>query len=233
MNLLSKVIVAIDLKEPPEARRVVDAVAGRSEFVKIGMQAFYGYGDDIIKYSLDKGLKVFLDLKLCDIPNTVSSAIRSLAKYNFDLITVHISGGEKMLSDANAALKDCLPDAGIVGVTVLTSLSDSDLDMLGYRGDIRDTVLGMCEIAQRTKIYGIVCSAGDLDFIYPSLRGDLKIITPSIRMPGESPGDQKRVVTPRVAFEKGAHFIVMGRSIIRGDIGENLKRVEEDLIKGG
>ncbi len=231
-DYISRVIVAVDVTDFESAKYIADSTHGLLKYLKIGMQAFYAYGERIIPYAKERGFNVFLDLKLCDIPNTVSSAIRSLSKYRFDLLTVHIIGGEKMLGDAVLALKDVLPDAGLLGVTVLTSLGGDDLRSIGFRSDLRDAVTDMCNLALKCNLYGIVCSAADLGFVGPLAGGRLKIITPGIRMPDDSASDQKRIETPKRAFESGADFIVMGRSVIAGDIAQNLERLRSHL-KGG
>ncbi len=232
-DLLKRIIVALDVPDFEKARDVVDHTKGTFEYIKIGMQAFYGYGDRILPYVKDLGFKIFLDLKLCDIPNTVSSAIRSLARYQFDLLTVHISGGKKMLEEAVIALRDINPYAGIVGVTVLTSLSADDLVSLGYRSSLKDIVTTMCRLAVDSNLYGIVCSAADLDFVVPIVKGRLKIITPGIRLTDDKRSDQKRVETPINAFAKGSDFIVMGRAVIEGDIKANIDRLNACLNKKG
>ncbi|MGC8928641.1 MAG: orotidine-5'-phosphate decarboxylase [Myxococcota bacterium] len=230
LGLIKRVIPAIDIEDFETARSVVDNFSDDIEYVKIGMQAFYGYGERIIPYLQDKGLRLFLDLKLCDIPNTVSSAIRSLVRYRFDMLTVHISGGEKMLLDSTRILKELLPDAGLIGVTILTSLGDKELSSLGYRDGVKDAIQKMCKIALDSGLYGIVCSAKDLDFVKPIVNNRLKIITPGIRLADENSQDQIRVETPLNAFRKGSDYIVMGRSLILGDIRGNLERLRIHLL---
>ncbi|MCX7959019.1 MAG: orotidine-5'-phosphate decarboxylase [Deltaproteobacteria bacterium] len=229
-ELLKKVIVAIDVPDFDRARHIVDEVSGHLEYVKIGMQAFFGFGEQIIPYARERGFKIFLDLKLCDIPNTVSSAIKSLSKYRFDLLTVHISGGEKMLREAVSTLADVLPDSKIIGVTVLTSLGENDVKSIGYRSGVREAVTDMVGLALVSGIYGIVCSASDLGFVKTHAGDRLKIITPGIRLPDDSAFDQKRVETPMSAFGSGADFIVMGRPLIEGEIKNNLERLTQHLM---
>jgi orotidine-5'-phosphate decarboxylase len=228
-ELIKRVIPAIDINDFETAKKLVNEMAKSFEYVKIGMQAFYGYGEKIIPYSRDKGFKIFLDLKLCDIPNTVSSAIRSLSRYRFDLLTVHISGGEKMLSEAVKTLKEILPASHLIGVTVLTSLGDQELNSIGYRDGVRDVVQSMCNIALSSGLYGIVCSAKDLSFVKPIVNDRLKIITPGIRLPEDNTQDQKRVETPLQAFQRGADYIVMGRSLLNGGIKRNIDRLQSHL----
>lgn len=228
-ELLKKVIVAVDVPDFDKAREIVNFTKDYFEFVKIGMQGFYGYGEKIIPYAQDKGFKIFLDLKLCDIPNTVALAIKSLAKYRFDLLTVHINGGEMMLREAVKSLRDVLPTSGIIGVTILTSLSEDDLRLMGYRASLKDVLSSMAAMAVNTNLYGIVCSALDIEEMKNSALGKLKIITPGIRLPSDEKTDQKRVETPKKAFELGADFIVMGRPIIDGDIKANIDRLIEHL----
>ncbi len=230
MDLLNRVIVAVDVPYLEEAKNVIDETRGIFQYAKIGMQAFFGFGDYIIPYAKDSGFKIFLDLKLCDIPNTVSFAIRSLARYRFDLLTVHISGGYEMLRDSVNTLSDVLPDAGILGVTILTSLNDKDLKSVGFDKGVRDVIKDMVNLAISTKLYGIICSASDLEYITPIAKGNLKIITPGIRLTDNPVLDQKRVETPIRAFESGADFIVMGRPIIEGDIKSNIKRLKGHLL---
>ncbi|MCX7944486.1 MAG: orotidine-5'-phosphate decarboxylase [Deltaproteobacteria bacterium] len=229
-ELLKRVIAAVDVPTFEEAKIVIDETRGRLEYVKIGMQSFFGYGEQIIPYARAQGFKIFLDLKLCDIPNTVSSAIKSLAKYGFDLLTVHVGGGEKMLRDATKTLKEILPTSGIIGVTILTSLSDDDVKSIGFRAGVREAITDMVALALDTGIYGIVCSASDLGFVKTLVGNRLKIITPGIRLPGDPALDQKRVESPLAAFESGADFIVVGRSLIEGDIKSNLDRLTQHLI---
>jgi len=228
-SALSKVIVALDVASIREAEQILNSLAGRVEFVKIGMQAFFGYGERIIPYAKDRGFKVFLDLKLCDIPNTVSSAIKSLSRHKFDLLTVHISGGLEMLRSANIAIKDILPEAGIIGVTILTSLGEEEISSIGYQTPMYETIEKMIRLACEANITGVVCSAREIERVRDISKGGLKIITPGIRLDTDSAQDQKRVETPRVAFLRGADYVVMGRSIINGDIQANLDRVELHL----
>jgi len=230
---LSRVIVALDVKSFDEAEKILCHLSNRVEYVKIGMQAFFGYGERIIPSAKDKGYKVFLDLKLCDIPNTVSSAIKSLSKYRFDLLSVHISGGLEMLKSASRAIKENLSDAGIIGVTILTSLNEEDISSIGYETPIESTVDKMVRLACDAGITGVVCSAKEIERVRDVSKGGLKIITPGIRLDMDSTQDQKRVETPKVAFLRGADYVVMGRSIIEGDIKSNLDRVEMHLSAEG
>ena len=173
--------------------------------------------------------KFFLDLKLNDIPNTCTSAIYSLRDLkNISYLTVHVHGGLEMLKATKKAAKKINKQLRILGVTVLTSFSNSSIKKLGHTKSIRELVKRQASLARLAKLDGVVCSGHEAKFLKKICK-NMEIITPGIRLPGDSKGDQKRIMTPKQAFKNGATSIVMGRSITKGKIKNNIQKLIKSL----
>ena len=215
---------------------VVKKIIKESQFKLKGYRISYKFGLEFF-YSKDgrkfiEKLKVknlWLDIKAFDIPNTSSAAIKSLKDLkNVSYITVHVSGGLEMLRAIKKIAKKYNKKLKILGVTILTSFSRSSIKKVGHTKSIKDLVKKQVILAKAAKIDGIVCSAHEIKYIKKICKG-MEIITPGIRFKGEKSNDQKRVMSPREAFENGATSIVMGRSLIKGDIKDNIKKLIESL----
>ncbi len=195
---------------------------------KFGIEFFYSKdGRQFIKKLKVKNL--WLDKKIFDIPNTSSSAIKSLRDLkNISYITVHISGGLEMLKAVKKASKKYNRKLKILGVTVLTSFSNSSIKQIGHTKNIKDIVRKQALLAKKARIDGIVCSAHEIKFIKKICKR-MEIITPGIRLRGQALDDQKRVRSPREAFKSGATSIVMGRSLIKGNIKNNIQKLIKSL----
>jgi len=167
----------------------------------------------VVRDLVASGRRVFLDLKYHDIPNTVASAVREAAGLGVSMLTVHASGGGKMLRAATDAARSLNAALMVLGVTVLTSLNDSDLDKLGLHGRVQDQVLRLAALALADGCHGVVASAQEASALRSELEGDFAIVTPGVRSAGAEPGDQARVVTPAEAIAAGATHIVVGRPI--------------------
>tara|TARA_A100001011_G_C14044635_1_gene729253 strand:- start:14 stop:706 length:693 start_codon:yes stop_codon:yes gene_type:complete len=195
---------------------------------KIGLEFFYTRnGRKFIE-----GLKVknlWLDLKTFDIPNTSSASIRSLRDLkNISYITVHVSGGLQMLKAIKKAAKKYNKKLKILGVTILTSFNNSSIKKVGHTKSIKDLVRKQAALARKANMDGIVCSAHEIKFIKKICK-KMEIITPGIRLKGDKLNDQKRVMSPREAFNNGATSIVMGRSLVKGNIKSNIQRLIKSL----
>ena len=195
---------------------------------KIGLQFFLSpKGRDFI--SKLKKEKIFLDLKLNDIPNTCSAAILSLNDLkNISYLTVHVNGGLDMLKAVKKSSKKVNKKLKILGVTVLTSFSNSSIKKIGHTKSIKDLVKKQASLAKLAKLDGIVCSGYEAKFLRKICK-NMEIVTPGIRLFGDNKGDQKRVMTPREAFKNGATSIVMGRSLTNGNIKNNIKKLIKSL----
>ncbi len=195
---------------------------------KFGLEFFYS--KDGRKYiSKLKNKTIFLDLKLNDIPNTCVSAIHSLKDLrNIKYITVHINGGYEMLKAVKKASKKLNKKIKVLGVTVLTSFSSSSIKEIGYTKPLESLVKKQAALAKLARLDGIVCSGHEARFIKKICKG-MAIVTPGIRLRGDDPGDQKRVMTPKEAFKNGATAIVMGRSITKGNIKNNIQKLIKSL----
>ena len=173
--------------------------------------------------------KIFLDLKLNDIPNTCASAIYSLRDLkNISYLTVHIHGGLEMLKATKKAAKKINKKLKILGVTVLTSFSNSSIKKLGHTKSIKELVKKQASLAKLAKLDGVVCSGHEAKFLKKICK-NMEIITPGIRLTGDSKGDQKRIMSPKQAFKNGATSIVMGRSITKGKIKNNIQKLIKSL----
>lgn len=213
-----RLIVALDIGEFDKAKGLVDLLYPTVKIFKVGSQLFTSCGPDIIKIIQRKGAKVFLDLKFHDIPNTVASAVRSATRWGIFMLTVHTLGGVDMLREAvesaRVAAQQLQAEAPkILGVTVLTSMNNKSLKKIGIKKDLKEMVVQLAESAKKAGLDGVVASAKELRLLRKTLGEDFVIVTPGIRPRGSSKADQKRVVTPREAIEKGADYIVVGRPI--------------------
>ena len=165
----------------------------------------------------------FGDYKLADIPNTCASAVKAVKDLKFNYITIHISSG----IEAIKAAKKFSGKTKLIGVTVLTSLNDKSLKQIGFNKKVKDLVLYQARLAAKIKLDGIVCSPQEIKIVKKVF--DKEIITPGIRLEGDKKGDQKRVMTPKQAFNNGATALVMGRSLTKGDIKRNIQKLIKEL----
>jgi orotidine-5'-phosphate decarboxylase len=208
-------IVALDVGGARAALALVERLP-QADFVKVGLQLFTVAGPDVVRELRSRGLRVFLDLKLHDIPNTVARAVESAAELGADLLTLHASGGEAMLRAARvAAGRPGAGGPGLLGVTVLTSLSGEELARAWGRAslEVDGEVLRLAAAAHDAGLDGVVASVHEAASIRAHTGGALRILTPGIRLAGDSAGDQTRVATPAEAVRAGADFLVLGRSV--------------------
>jgi orotidine-5'-phosphate decarboxylase len=206
-------IVALDVPSAAAAQKIVAAVGDSAFFYKVGMQLYTAEGPSVVRDLIASGRRVFLDLKYHDIPNTVASAVTEASRLGVSMLTVHASGGGKMLQAAVDAARDTNPQLVILAVTVLTSMSDSDLDKVGVHGQVVDQVLRLAALALADGCQGVVASAREATALRKRLGYDFPIVTPGVRPAGVDHGDQARVVTPAEAISAGATHIVVGRPI--------------------
>jgi len=205
-------IVALDYPDAKSALALVKLLGDSCRFYKVGSELFTAAGPDVVRRIRDEGCDIFLDLKLHDIPNTVAGAMRRIAAMGVRLATVHASGGRAMIEAAvDAAGSDC----GILAVTILTSLDRAALSEItgDPNADPGDSVLRLAELARSAGARGIVCSGEEAPLVRSQFGGRLEILIPGIRLPGDSAGDQARIVTPEAAVQAGANYLVLGRSV--------------------
>jgi orotidine-5'-phosphate decarboxylase len=227
-DMKEKIIIALDYDEFEDAKQAVDRLK-EAVFFKVGLQAFIRFGDDIISYLKERDKKIFLDLKFKDIPNTVHGAVKSSTRYSPAFLTVHMSGGGEMVRKAVEAAQSS-PGLTILGVTVLTSLSDEDLKDTGIHLSARDTVLRLCELGLKNGLNAFVCSPMEIEPIRQHFGPGVILVTPGIRPQGSEKGDQKRVFTPRNAIDAGSNFLVIGRPITQaGNPGEAFDSILKEI----
>lgn len=208
-----KLIVALDVSTAVAAKRIIAAVGDSALTYKVGLQLFTAEGPQVVRDLVASGRRVFLDLKYHDIPNTVAAAVREAAQLGVSMLTVHAAGSSKMLRAAVDAARAINPNLLVLGVTVLTSLAENDLEKIGIQRTIQDEVLWLSELALTNGCRGIVTSAREASAVRKRLGDDFAIVTPGVRPVGASHGDQARVVTPAEAIAAGASHIVVGRPI--------------------
>ena len=223
------VFIAIDTNKINEAKKIIAQTKTNKLEIgyKFGLEFFYS--KDGRKFiSKIKKKKIFLDLKLNDIPATCSAALKSLKDLrNIDFITLHANAGEETIKAVVKSAKKINSRLKILLVTVLTSISNSSIKKIGHTKSIKELVKKQAILAQTCGCHGIVCAGTDLKFIKKIFEGE--IVTPGIRFKGDSSGDQKRVVGPKEAFKNGSTALVMGRSIIKGNIKNNILKLIKEL----
>ncbi len=210
------VIIACDFPSGKQCLDFLDIFQKNKPFVKIGMELFYAEGPSIIQTIKKRGHKIFLDLKMHDIPNTVASTIAVLAKLKVDLINVHASGTSKMLEASAERIKNIPNRPLLLAVTQLTSTSEEELqkDLL-INSNMQDTVVHYANLAKNAGLDGVVCSPLESPLIHESCGKGFLTVTPGVRFEQNDLGDQKRVTTPEQALHLGSDYIVMGRPITR------------------
>lgn len=233
----SKVIIALDFKSKEETIAFLDKFENEKLYVKVGMEAFYGQGVELISEIHRRGHQIFLDLKCHDIPNTVKQAMRQLAKLGVDMVNVHASGGIKMMQAAIEGLEE-----GKIGdkrplciaVTCLTSLDQQVLDdELMIREPLKDVVLKWASNAKEAGLDGVVCSPLESKIIHDNLGESFLTVTPGIRLASDSKDDQKRVTTPTMARELTSSYIVVGRTITKAENPEATYQEVYQEFQGG
>tara|TARA_B100000963_G_scaffold313524_1_gene291528 strand:+ start:864 stop:1550 length:687 start_codon:yes stop_codon:yes gene_type:complete len=223
------VFIACDTNKISVANKIINKTKTNKLDIgyKFGLEFFYSKGGRQF-ISKIKRKKIFLDLKLNDIPATCTKAIISLKDLkNINYITLHANAGEETIKAVMKAVKKTSPNLKILLVTVLTSISNSSIRKIGHTKTINDLVKKQALMAKSCGCHGIVCAGPDLKFVKRIFKGE--IITPGIRLKGDGAGDQKRVMGPKEAFKKGSTGLVLGRSIIRGNIERNISRLIKEL----
>ena len=207
MQPRDRLVVALDLSKRDDLLRVVEQLHDAAGVFKIGLQAFTANGPAIVRDVVALGARLFLDLKIHDIPNTARHAIAEAASLGASITTVHAAGGEAML-------RACAHDSLLVlGVTILTSLDDSELQRIGFAGSVVENAVRLAQLAKSADLRGVVASPREIAPIRDACGRDFTILTPGIRPAGSDAGDQRRTMTPREAIAAGADYIVVGRPI--------------------
>lgn len=215
-----KLIVALDVRSLSEAEGLINRLIPTVKIFKVGLGLFTLYGPEVVRLVQRKGGKVFLDLKFHDIPNTVGYSVRSAARLGVYMVNLHTLGGMEMMRQAVCAAKDeakrsKLDKPKILGVTILTSLSEGEIKEIGVERKLDEEVLHLAIMAKQAKLDGVVASPKEVSLIRKRLGRDFIIVTPGIRPNwAKSKGDQKRIMTPKEAIKAGADYIVVGRPII-------------------
>jgi orotidine-5'-phosphate decarboxylase len=226
-----KIIVALDVASPEEARELVRRVEGKVGWFKVGLQLFTTGGTTFIEGIRAGGAKVFLDLKFHDIPNTVRQAVRSACTLGVDMLTIHLCGGMEM---CRAAVEGRAGSSTLLlGVTVLTSQNDQTLAEVGIKANVAEQVLLLATLAKAAGIGGVVASAHEIRPLRDQFGSHFTIVTPGVRAAGTDHGDQKRVMTPSEALKAGSDYLVIGRSITAAaDPVEALNGILEEMEAG-
>jgi len=209
--------VALDFATEDKARVLVSQLGESVGFYKVGKELFTAVGPALVRDLVSGGKKVFLDLKFHDIPNTVAGAVRSAASLGVSLLTVHASGGSKMLRAAAEAAVQSSTRPTVLAVTVLTSLASADLEEIGVNSGVEAQVLRLADLAVKAGCGGIVASAQEAARLRQALGNQFTLVTPGIRLAGGAAADQARVVTPEDAIRAGADYLVVGRPITAAD----------------
>lgn len=212
-----KLILALDLPDRESALKILDGLRGKLEWVKIGLQMYLKYGANFVREVSGMGFKIFLDLKLFDIPNTVASAVESVSALPVSMLTIHASGGREMMRRAVESAAERNPELLILGVTVLTSFDADSLAETGVELEPEWQVEKLAKLAVDSGLKGLVCSPLEIEGLRSILPEDTVLVTPGIRPSGSSADEQKRIMTPADAARAGSDFIVVGRPIFKAE----------------
>jgi orotidine-5'-phosphate decarboxylase len=225
------VIIPLDVPSVSDAFALVDRLGDEADFYKVGFELYTRGGLEVVRELVSREKRVFLDIKLHDIPNTVARAVEAASDLGVDLLTLHASGGQRMMAAAAEARSSHLK---LLGVTVLTSMTTDEMASVWGReiSSVRDEVLRLANLGKEAGLDGIVSSALEASWIRQKIGPSFLIVTPGIRPAGSDSDDQNRVATPREAVQSGADFLVIGRPITQADdpsaaFAAVLKEIEE------
>ncbi len=231
---MAEVVIALDVSSREAAWQLIDRLPPRARFFKVGLELFVRAGPSIVSELHSRGRRVFLDLKLHDIPNTVAAATRAASQLNAELLTVHAQGGPRMIEAARAAVEGW--PTRVIAVTLLTSLvgTEGGTEPGAQRGEAEvdrdEQVVRLARLAIESGAHGVVASAMEAGLLRQALPREALIVTPGIRMPEDTPDDHVGVATPAEAARAGADVLVVGRSVTRAvDPGAAFERVTAEL----
>ena len=217
---MSRTMVALKKKKKEDVMNFLDKF-DKPIYVKVGMELTYAFGFEMIREIKARGHKIFLDLKLHDIPNTVKNGMKNLAKLDVDVVNLHAAGGSAMMKAAMEGLNEGAVNGKrplCIAVTQLTSTSQEAMnEELLIPGDVKDVVISYAKLAKESGLDGVVCSVHEARAIHEACGADFLTVTPGIRLSSDSKDDQKRVATPQFAKEEGCDYIVVGRSITKSE----------------
>jgi orotidine-5'-phosphate decarboxylase len=230
--LTDRLIVALDVKSSAAAARLVEQLGDAVSFYKVGAELFTLAGPDIVKELKQAGKRVFLDLKFHDIPNTVARAVQAAVTLNVDLLTLHASGGGKMMRAAREAVGES--DTRLLAVTLLTSFGVDDTEQVWGKeiNSLREEVNRLAQLAAETGAHGVVASALEAEMLKRRHGADFLVVTPGIRPAGAERGDQVRTATPAEALRAGADYLVIGRPVTEAaDPRAVVAQMQEELTQ--
>lgn len=234
MKKQAKDYLALALDNVSKKDSIIDLVKSTKEYIgvyKVGLEQYIRFGPQIIYEIKKEEVKIFLDLKLHDIPNTVLKAVTAASGHTIDYLTLHTGGGLEMMKAAVNAIRDIENPPNLIGVTVLTSIDQNALNNeIRINGTVTEQVAHLAQMAVKADLDGIVCSASDLPDVKKYLPDSFEIITPGIRPANSEIGDQKRIATPQQAIANGATILVIGRPITGAkDPVDAAKRIFESI----
>jgi len=225
-----RVIVPLDVPEAEAALKLAARLDPKLCRVKVGKELFTAAGPAVVEGLQARGFEVFLDLKYHDIPNTVAGACRAAAKLGVWMLNVHASGGEAMMRAAREAVATVSRPPVLIGVTILTSLAEADLQKVGFTGSAEENVVRLARLARACGLDGVVCSAQEARALRGATGPDFTLVTPGIRLPDSPRDDQSRTVTPSEAVKMGANYLVIGRPITQSaDPAATLESIRTSL----
>lgn len=225
-----KIIVALDTQDPQKLQQLLKDLSGEKIWVKIGMEVFYSMGPDVVLKAKDLGFKVFLDLKLHDIPNTVAQGLKSLSRLPIDMVNVHAAGGKEMMEKSFEAIGNLPKRPLLIAVTQLTSTTEAQMNHdQRVPGSIEASVIHYAKLAKESHFDGVVSSPLEVTAIKNLLGKNFLTVTPGIRPAGNDLNDQKRVTTPLQALTLGTDYMVIGRPITQSP---NPKQALKDILQG-
>ena len=226
---MNKIILALDTTNLDEAIDITKKVKSKIFTIKLGLEFFNAHGKEGVKKFNEIGItNLMLDLKLKDIPETVYKAIKALNDIKFGYLTIHGLGGKTMIDKAIKAAKEIKSQPKIMMITILTALNDDDLKATGSKSTVNEQVEKLAKLAKETGV-GIVCSGREAKTVRKIIGPDLLIFTPGIHMNKDNKDDQQRVCTPMESIKNGSDKIIMGRSLMKGNIEENLNQVTASI----
>ncbi|MBA1337855.1 MAG: orotidine-5'-phosphate decarboxylase [Pelagibacterales bacterium] len=226
---MNKIILALDTTNLEEAINLTNKVKDKIFTIKLGLEFFNAHGKEGIKKFNKIGItNIMLDLKLKDIPQTVYKAIKALNDIKFGFLTIHGQGGKAMIVEAKKAASEIESHPKILMVTILTALNDNDLKIMGNNNSVIDQIEHLANLAKEIKV-GVICSGNEAKLVRTIIGPELLIFTPGIRMSKENVDDQRRVCTPLESIKNGANKIIMGRSLTKGNIEENINKVSSSI----